>query len=44
MTGDLEYLALFDGQIAGQVDQIEGAGKLVERIFEEARSVIAGLD
>lgn len=44
MTGDLESLALFAGQVAGQVVQIEGAGKVVERIAEEARSVLAGLN
>lgn len=44
MTGDLEPLALFAGQVAGQIDQIESAGILVERIVEEALSVIAKLN
>jgi len=43
MTGDLERLALFAGQVAGQIDQIESAGKVVTRIIREARSVIGKL-
>ncbi len=43
MTGDLDRLALFAGQVAGQIDQVESAADVVARIVTEARSVIGGL-
>ncbi len=37
MTGELDRLALFAGQVAGAVADIPGAGELIERIIREAR-------
>ena len=37
MTGNLERLALFAGQVAGQVDKIESAENIVERIVRDAQ-------
>lgn len=43
MTGELERLALFAGQVCGQIDRVESAAKVVQRIVGEARRVISGL-
>ncbi len=41
MTGDLERLALFAGQAAGQIDNIPAAGELVASMVREAQSTLA---
>jgi nitronate monooxygenase len=41
--GDLERLALFAGQVAGQVEQLEPAADIVSRMVRDARRVIARL-
>lgn len=42
-TGDLERLALFAGQVAGQIDCIQSAGELVADIVREALGVISDI-
>ncbi|MGD8350764.1 MAG: nitronate monooxygenase [Gammaproteobacteria bacterium] len=41
--GELERMALFAGQVAGQVRRIEYAGDIVARMARDARRIIAGL-
>jgi nitronate monooxygenase len=41
MTGDLERLALFGGQVSGQINKIQSAAELIARIMDEARSRMA---
>lgn len=41
MTGDLERLALFSGQVAGQINKVQSAADVVASIVDEARSRIA---
>ena len=43
MTGDLDRLALFAGQVAGQIDRIESAGELTARIVREAEEILGNL-
>ncbi len=43
MTGDVAGLALYAGQSAGLVHDVQPAGRLVERIAAQATAVIAGL-
>jgi nitronate monooxygenase len=43
MTGDLERLALFAGQVAGQIDCIQSAGHVIAGIVREAHAVISGI-
>ncbi len=43
MTGDLARLALFAGQVAGQIDRIETAGDLTARIVREAEDILRRL-
>lgn len=42
-TGDLGRLALYAGQVVGQVERVTVAQKLVTDIVNEARTVLAGL-
>ncbi|MGB5558264.1 MAG: nitronate monooxygenase [Paracoccaceae bacterium] len=43
MTGELDRLALFAGQVAGQIDRIETAGELTARIVREAEETLGNL-
>lgn len=43
MTGDLEQLAMFAGQVSGQIEQIEPAGMRVKSIIQEAQKVLSNL-
>ncbi len=43
MTGDLDRLAMFAGQVAGQISGIESAGAIVTAIVTEAREIIEKL-
>lgn len=43
MTGDMDRLAMFAGQVAGQVHAIGGAAELVAAIVAEAEAVLTGL-
>lgn len=40
MTGQLEKLGFFAGQVAGQIDRIDSAGERVASIIREAKEVI----
>ncbi|QDV84187.1 NAD(P)H-dependent flavin oxidoreductase [Planctomycetes bacterium TBK1r] len=42
MTGELEKLAMFGGQVAGQVTAIDSAATVIRRIVDEAEAVIEG--
>lgn len=43
MTGDIERLAMFAGQVSGQIDHIESAAVRIKSIISEARNVLASL-
>jgi len=43
MQGDLERLAMFAGQVTGQIENVSGAGEVVERIVRNATSILSGL-
>lgn len=43
MTGDLERLALFAGQVSGQIERVETAEMRVKSIIDEAQVVLARL-
>ena len=43
MQGDLDRLAMFAGQVAGQIDTVSGAGEVVETIVRDATSILSGL-
>lgn len=43
MTGDLDRLALFAGQVAGQIESIEPAGARIDAIMAEANGILTKL-
>ncbi|QIE55088.1 nitronate monooxygenase [Pikeienuella piscinae] len=43
MTGDLDQLALFAGQVAGEIDRIRPAGEIVADIAREASAVVTDI-
>lgn len=43
MTGDLDRLALFAGQVAGQLESVRPAADLVASIMREARDILSKL-
>ena len=43
MTGDLDRLAMFAGQVCGQIHAVEAVGDLVRRIVDEASATLARL-
>ncbi|MDQ0320284.1 NAD(P)H-dependent flavin oxidoreductase YrpB (nitropropane dioxygenase family) [Pararhizobium capsulatum DSM 1112] len=43
MTGDMEALALYAGQVCGQVKRVRPAGDVVREMMDEARSVLVRL-
>ena len=43
MTGDLERLAMFAGQVTGQIDRVESAEIRIKTIISEAHEVLAAL-
>ncbi|TWU47006.1 NAD(P)H-dependent flavin oxidoreductase [Rubripirellula reticaptiva] len=43
MTGDLHKLAMYAGQVTGQVNEVATAGEVVERIVSEAEATILRL-
>ena len=42
-SGQLEEIALFWGQVCGQIDHIPGAGELFSQIFTEANAAMENL-
>ena len=43
MTGDLHRLAMYAGQVTGQIKQVASAASVVQRMVDEARQVLSNL-
>lgn len=44
MTGDLERLALFAGQVTGQINRVEPAGDIVTTMVRDAMTILGSLE